>query len=106
VSATSSETRGVRVADTSTVWRRAGSAPRRASCSTMPLSAASKPMSSRRSASSSTSQRSASTRKLCVAPRWSSRRPGVLTSSVTPLRSRAFSLFFFSPPISEPVTTQ
>lgn len=64
----------------------------------------SKPRSSRRSASSRTSQRSSSVWKDCVFCRWSSSRPGVATSTVTPLRSRAFSFALFSPPCMLPPT--
>jgi len=64
----------------------------------------SKPRSSRRSASSSTSQRSSDVRKAAVLARWSSSRPGVATSTVTPLRSRAFSLPRDSPPSTAPPT--
>ncbi len=66
----------------------------------------SKPRSSSRSASSSTSHSSRLYSKHSVFFRWSTSRPGVATTSGTPLRSRAFSAFFFSPPMSEPVTSQ
>ena len=66
-----------------------------------------KPRSISRSASSSTSQRSparAGAPSATVVRRWSSRRPGVATSSDTPLRRRAFSALRFSPPATSPGT--
>lgn len=63
-------------------------------------------MSRRRSASSKMSHLRESLRKHLVVLRWSSRRPGVHTSTVTPLRRRAFSLLRRSPPDRLPGTSQ
>lgn len=64
----------------------------------------SKPKSKSLSASSKISHESLFIEKLCVFLRWSNSLPGVATSTLTPFRRRAFSDFFFSPPINVPGT--
>mmetsp|Transcript_9818 Transcript_9818/g.30309 ORF Transcript_9818/g.30309 Transcript_9818/m.30309 type:complete len:238 (-) Transcript_9818:904-1617(-) len=72
--------------------------------SMMPAMLRSKPMSSSRSASSITTVSRLWCANAAVLFRWSSRRPGVATSTVIPLRRRAFSLWRSSPPWMAPTT--
>lgn len=63
------------------------------------------PMSRSRSASSITKNLTEARLRLLVLCRWSMRRPGVPTRMLMPRRRRAFSAFFFSPPMRYPGTT-
>ena len=64
----------------------------------------SNPRSMSRSPSSRTSHLMLRTSRTSVLSRWSTSRPGVATKIFTPFRSRAFSDFFFSPPMTVPAT--
>ena len=99
----------VNVADSSAVHlvpRSPAFSVRRFKSARMAFKSSSKPTSSIRSASSSTSHRSKSALNAVVCLRWSNRRPGVATRTLTPFLRRAFSFCLFSPPITPPHTTQ
>mmetsp|Transcript_32909 Transcript_32909/g.99436 ORF Transcript_32909/g.99436 Transcript_32909/m.99436 type:complete len:434 (-) Transcript_32909:90-1391(-) len=101
-------TAGDNVADTRKVWGRAGVTvpalalsappPREDNWSQICRTCRSKPMSSNRSASSSTKQHKPDVLNVAVCSKWYAKRPGVAHRTVAPFRSRAFSLFGFSPP--------
>ena len=103
------------VAEQRTVVRRAGrpgmgfevdDVARSSSLVTIPRISSSNPNSISLSPSSSTSHRTLLTSSTSVFARWSANLPGVATRIFNPFLNRAFSDFFFSPPITVPATIQ